>query len=271
MDDKARILWALAFMKCNRAALFIDCILQTYHVMGTLPYESWEEFSTIFVTEFCPKNKVQVAWEFRLLSGIPKCRGVHWRFLRFSSTCELCRRCAHHTQVSTWTQPINPRWHCPPDCCTWLEPHPPKSPSPLVDQCKPTSLQPSALVWTFRDAMIGTPMVTNNCFTVLMVEELESPISELIIQLNPSKERPLHLQPHLKWKRWLPKCFRIAATLSMNSFKLPMSLQTTDTRDIHLTKSRLWSFQHVCKLRLCETKVIDNETAEPPHSSLYCG
>ena len=29
--------------------------------MGTLPYESWQEFSTIFITEFCPKNKVQVA------------------------------------------------------------------------------------------------------------------------------------------------------------------------------------------------------------------
>ena len=30
--------------------------------MGTLPYKSWKEFSTIFVTEFCPKNEVQVAW-----------------------------------------------------------------------------------------------------------------------------------------------------------------------------------------------------------------
>lgn len=60
-DDVTRILWVLSFMKSDRAALFVDRSLRTYRISGRLPFESWLEFSTAFVTEFCPKNEVQVA------------------------------------------------------------------------------------------------------------------------------------------------------------------------------------------------------------------
>ena len=60
-DDKARILWVLSFMKSDCATLFIDHSLCIYCISGKLPFESWHEFSTTFVTKFCPKNEVQVA------------------------------------------------------------------------------------------------------------------------------------------------------------------------------------------------------------------
>ena len=60
-DDVTRILWVLSFMKSDRAALFVDRSLRTYRISGRLPFESWLEFSTAFVTDFCPKNEVQAA------------------------------------------------------------------------------------------------------------------------------------------------------------------------------------------------------------------
>ena len=60
-DNVMRILWALSFMKSNCATLFVDHSLHTYRILGKLPFKSWLEFSTAFITEFCPKNEVQVA------------------------------------------------------------------------------------------------------------------------------------------------------------------------------------------------------------------
>jgi hypothetical protein len=60
-NDEAKILWALLFMKSDRAALFVDHTLKLYRTTGTLPYSLWQEFSTNFATEFCPKNETQMA------------------------------------------------------------------------------------------------------------------------------------------------------------------------------------------------------------------
>jgi hypothetical protein len=46
-------------MKSGRAACFIDQKMQMYHMVGSLPYVSWQEFTQEFISEFCPKNEVQ--------------------------------------------------------------------------------------------------------------------------------------------------------------------------------------------------------------------
>ena len=122
---------------------------------------------------------------------------------------------------------------------TQLEPHPPKNPLPLEGQPESDLIQPMTTICTFQDAMIGTAMATNNCFTVLTVEELELPVLESTSQDEPLKERPPHLQLQPKWERQLPKHFIIATNPSMNSFELLVSIQTTDMGDIHLMKGLL--------------------------------
>jgi hypothetical protein len=49
-------MWALSFMKSGRAAYFVD-----HHDIGILSYGSWREFIEEFITDFCPKNKIQTS------------------------------------------------------------------------------------------------------------------------------------------------------------------------------------------------------------------
>jgi hypothetical protein len=60
-DDHAKVMWALSFMKSGRAARFVDRKMRMYHMVGSLPYASWEEFTQEFIGEFCPKNEIQTA------------------------------------------------------------------------------------------------------------------------------------------------------------------------------------------------------------------
>jgi hypothetical protein len=61
MDDHAKIMWALSFMKSGHAAHFVERQMQGYHNVGSLSYGSWQEFVHEFISEFCPKNEVQTS------------------------------------------------------------------------------------------------------------------------------------------------------------------------------------------------------------------
>jgi hypothetical protein len=56
-DDKLKVLWAFSFMKGGCTAHFVDCKMCMYHVVGSLNYSTWHEFTQGFMEEFCPKNK----------------------------------------------------------------------------------------------------------------------------------------------------------------------------------------------------------------------
>ena len=60
-DEDSKIMWAMSFMKSGRAARFVDRQMRGFHSIGSLPYESWDEFVTEFVSDFCPKNEVQTS------------------------------------------------------------------------------------------------------------------------------------------------------------------------------------------------------------------
>jgi hypothetical protein len=59
-DDHARIMWAFSFMRSDHAARFVDCHMQNYEAVGSLPYNTWREFVQEFISEFCPKNEIQM-------------------------------------------------------------------------------------------------------------------------------------------------------------------------------------------------------------------
>jgi hypothetical protein len=59
MDDHAKIMWALSFMKSGRAAHFVDRQMRAYHDIRSLSYRSWQEFVDEFIVNFCSKNEVQ--------------------------------------------------------------------------------------------------------------------------------------------------------------------------------------------------------------------
>jgi hypothetical protein len=40
MDDHAKIMWALSFMKGGHAACFVECQMRGYHDIGSLSYVS---------------------------------------------------------------------------------------------------------------------------------------------------------------------------------------------------------------------------------------
>ena len=61
VDDSAKIMWALSFMKSDRAARFVDRHMRNYQSVGSLPYSTWQEFVVEFIAEFCPKNEIQTA------------------------------------------------------------------------------------------------------------------------------------------------------------------------------------------------------------------
>jgi hypothetical protein len=54
-------MWAFSFMKSNCAARFVDRQMHLYSVVGSLTYSSWPKFVMEFISEFCPKNEIQVA------------------------------------------------------------------------------------------------------------------------------------------------------------------------------------------------------------------
>ena len=58
-DNHAKIMWALSFMKSGCASCFVDCQMRDYQSVGSLTYTLWSEFIEDFITEFCPKNKIQ--------------------------------------------------------------------------------------------------------------------------------------------------------------------------------------------------------------------
>ena len=60
-DDHVKIMWALSFMKSRHASRFIDCQMHDYQSVGSLTYTLWSEFVKDFITEFCPKNKIQTS------------------------------------------------------------------------------------------------------------------------------------------------------------------------------------------------------------------
>jgi hypothetical protein len=55
-----RVMWALSFMKCGRAAHFVDRLMCNYQLTGRLPYTSYSNFAE-FANEFCPKNEIQTS------------------------------------------------------------------------------------------------------------------------------------------------------------------------------------------------------------------
>jgi hypothetical protein len=61
MDDHAKIMWALSFMKSGHAARFVERQMWGYHDIGSLSYGSWQEFVYEFIAKFCPKNEVQTS------------------------------------------------------------------------------------------------------------------------------------------------------------------------------------------------------------------
>jgi hypothetical protein len=61
VDDHAKIMWALSFMKSGWAACFVDRQMRAYHNIGSLSYQSWQEFVDEFIVDFCPKNEVQTS------------------------------------------------------------------------------------------------------------------------------------------------------------------------------------------------------------------
>src|SRR6202789_1854787 len=60
-DEHAKIMWAMSFMKSGRAAHFVDRQMRGYHSIGSLPYESWNDFVAEFTSDFCPKNEIQTS------------------------------------------------------------------------------------------------------------------------------------------------------------------------------------------------------------------
>jgi hypothetical protein len=66
-DGQAKVLWAFSFIKDGQAAHFVDHKMHMYHVIGSLDYSTWHEFTQEFIEEFCPKNENQMAkWTSRL-------------------------------------------------------------------------------------------------------------------------------------------------------------------------------------------------------------
>jgi len=59
--EHAKIMWAMSFMKSDRAARFVDRRMRDYQAVGSLPYTSWAEFVAEFIADFCPKNEVQTS------------------------------------------------------------------------------------------------------------------------------------------------------------------------------------------------------------------
>ena len=54
-------MWAMSFIKNDRAAHFVDRQMRNYQAVGSLPYTSWADFVVEFIADFCPKNEVETS------------------------------------------------------------------------------------------------------------------------------------------------------------------------------------------------------------------
>jgi hypothetical protein len=57
IDDQAKIMWALSYMKSRCAAKFVECVLRYEDRMLTEKFANWDEFRVQFTSEFCPEDK----------------------------------------------------------------------------------------------------------------------------------------------------------------------------------------------------------------------
>jgi hypothetical protein len=88
------------------------------------------------------------------------------------------------------------------------------------------------------------PLSIHNRFAVLPVEEVHELNSDSAADTDETQAIPYVppiLQPSRrpKWERRLPERYIMAANPSMNSFKLQVSIQTTDTSEMHTTMALL--------------------------------
>jgi hypothetical protein len=60
-DEITAVHWALSFMKKGRASLFAQRVLRQQMEGKKVLYPTWDQFRTVFVSEFCPKNETQMA------------------------------------------------------------------------------------------------------------------------------------------------------------------------------------------------------------------
>jgi hypothetical protein len=77
---------------------------------------------------------------------------------------------------------------------------------------------------------------------VLPVEEAsdtDAPIPELVERPRTSPLPLEKLQKQLKWEKQLPERYVVASSPSLNSLELQVSIQTTDTGEVHSTKAFL--------------------------------
>jgi hypothetical protein len=57
IDDQAKILWVLSYMKTDRAAAFADRLLRHRAKFGKHRYTTFDQFRSTFATMFCPENE----------------------------------------------------------------------------------------------------------------------------------------------------------------------------------------------------------------------
>jgi hypothetical protein len=118
------------------------------------------------------------------------------------------------------------------------------------------------------------PLSSNNHFTVLSVEGVfkSDSISLTDTTVNDSKAVPNPTPPHLrfrrhpKWEKRLPKCYIVALNPSSNSFKLNVSMQTTDTGKVHTMHTLLDS--GATSLFINSDFASDHEAVKPSYPSL---
>jgi hypothetical protein len=88
----------------------------------------------------------------------------------------------------------------------------------------------------------STPLLHSNRYGCLDVEEYDSnDIDDQQLAVPKKNEKPERAPKtkKLRWEKRLPKRFVLTATLSSNSFKIPVELQTTDTQEVKAARALL--------------------------------
>ena len=97
--------------------------------------------------------------------------------------------------------------------------------------------------WPGQRVIGMPPLSLNNRFAVLPVEEIHEFNSDSATDYEtkaiPCPPPQPHLSRCLKWEKRLPKCYIMAANPGSNSFELEVSIQTTDTGEMHATTALL--------------------------------
>jgi hypothetical protein len=88
------------------------------------------------------------------------------------------------------------------------------------------------------------PLSIHNCFAALSVDEIPEFNSNSTTNSSETKAIPTvpsrSQLPHcVKWEKQLPECYMVATNPSSNSFELKISIQTTDTGEVHTTATLL--------------------------------